>query len=285
MLNLRVKPVIVAVGIFLFLLSFGVLEARAEYTHDPINQIDPALLVIDEDNFLGARLDQELKFTGSDGVEFTLGSMLDKPLLLVLSYYECDGVCSTINMDLKKTLMGAAGVQPGVDYRVLTVSFNKDDTPETRGMFAKKLDLSGNFEKSWKVATFNNPEDIKGLTGELGYNYFWSNRDRVFIHPNVFIFISPEEGRVSRYLYGANLKGFDIELAVAEAGFARLSKSRVKDIKNFLLVACYSYNFKEGSFVLNYPLFIAAGSLFSGVSLVLVSLIIYRKKKKREVRA
>ncbi|MEE9542244.1 MAG: hypothetical protein V3V95_00490 [Thermodesulfobacteriota bacterium] len=278
---MRIKLSIAVMGVFLLALFFGSFEARAEYTHDPINQIDPALLVIDEDNFLGARLDKTLSFTGSDGSEFTLGSMLDKPLILVLSYFECDGVCSTINMDLKKTLLGAAGIVPGEDYRVLTVSFNKDDTPETRRMFTDKLDLTGSFKNGWEVATFNNPEKIKALTGELGYRYFWSNRDRVFIHPNVFIFISPEEGTVSRYLYGANLKGFDIELAVAEAGFGRRSASRVKDIKNFLLVACYSYNFKEGSFVLNYPLFIAAASLLTGVSLVLFSFIVYRKKRGR----
>ena len=262
-------------------LLFGAMEAGAEYTHDPINTIDPALLMIDEDNFLGARLDKDLFFTGSDGAEFTLGSMLDKPLILVLSYFECDGICSTINMDLKKTLSGAGGIVPGEDYRVLSVSFNKDDTPETRRMFADKLDLTGRFKNAWKVSTFKNPEEIKPFTRGLGYRYFWSNRDRVFIHPNVFIFISPDAGTVSRYLYGANLKGFDIELAVAEAGFGKRSASRVKDLKNFLLVACYSYNFKEGSFVLNYPLFIAAGSLFTGVSLVLVSLIIYRKKRGR----
>lgn len=271
----------IIIGVFMAALFFGAMEAGAEYTHDPINTIDPALLMIDEDNFLGARLDKDLLMTGSDGAEFTLGSMLDKPLILVLSYFECDGICSTVNMDLKKTLTDAGGMILGEDYRVLTVSFNKDDTPETRRIFADKLDLSGPFENAWKIATLNNPEEIKTLTSELGYRYFWSNRDRVFIHPNVFIFITPEVGTVSRYLYGANLKGFDIELAIAEAGFGRRSASRVRDIKNFLLVACYSYNFKEGSFVLNYPLFIAAGSLLTGVSLVLVSLIIYRRKRGR----
>ena len=99
-------------------------------------------------------------------------------------------------------------------------------------------------------------------------NFFWSKRDRVFIHPNVFIFISPE-GIVSRYLYGANLKGFDIEVAIAKAGFGTTARSKFKDMTNLLLVACYSYNFKEGSFVLNYPLFIAVGSLLSSVSLVI----------------
>lgn len=162
----RIKIII---WVFIAVLFIGVIEARAEYTHDPINQIDPALLMIDEDNFLGARLDKDLSFTGSDGAEFTLGSMLDKPLILVLSYFECDGVCSTINMDLKKTLKGAGGIVPGEDYRVLTVSFNKDDTPETRRMFADKLDLSGSFKNGWEVATFNNrgPED--GYEDQLKY--------------------------------------------------------------------------------------------------------------------
>ncbi len=277
---MRIKTII---AVFFFLL-FGFLAdpyvARSEYTHDPINTIDPALLKVDEDNYLGSKLDRDMIFTGSDGEEFSLGSMLDKPLILALSYFECDGICLTINQDLKNTLQAVDGLVPGQDYRVLTVSFNKDDTAQTMKMFADKLALSERFIKGWKVATLNSVEDIETLTKSVGYNYFWSKRDRVFIHPNVFIFISPE-GIVSRYLYGANLKGFDIEVAIAKAGFGTTARSKFKDMTNLLLVACYSYNFKEGSFVLNYPLFIAVGSLLSSVSLVLFSIFFYKKKRRR----
>lgn len=277
---MRIKTIIAVFSIVLFGLFALAKEGRSEYTHDPINTIDPALLKINEENYLGSRLDRDMLFIGNNGAEFSLSSLLDKPLILALSYFECDGICATINKDLKRTLEATGALVPGEDYRVLTVSFNKDDNAETLKMFTEKLALSGQMEKGWKLATLKSVDDIKALTKSVGYNYFWSKRDRVFIHPNVFIFISPE-GTVSRYLYGANLKGFDIEVAVAEAGFGTTARSKFKDMTNLLLVACYSYNFKEGSFVLNYPLFIAAGSLFTGVSLVLFSFFFYKKKRRR----
>ena len=68
---MRIKSIIVVLFIALFTLFASPFEARGEYTHDPINTVDPALLKIDEDNFLGSKLDGETLFTGADGEEFT----------------------------------------------------------------------------------------------------------------------------------------------------------------------------------------------------------------------
>ncbi len=56
---------------------------------------------------------------------------------------------------------------------------------------------------------------------------------------------------------------------------------KVEDIKDLILIACYSYNYKEGKYSLNYPLFFGLGSLFLGISTILVSLIVVKKRVRR----
>jgi len=93
--------------------------------------------------------------------------------------------------------------------------------------------------------------------------FFWSYRDRVFVHPNAFIVVTPE-GRVARYLYGTLVK-------VAASG----------QLIDILAGVCFSYNFKEGRYTINVPLFVGMGSLLLGISLVVVSFLVAKKKMHR----
>ena len=82
--------------------------------------------------------------------------MLDKPLILALSYFECDGICLTINKDLKNTLEAVDGLVPGPGLPGADVSFNKDDTRgEHRRCSPISLPSQNVSGKGWKVATFN----------------------------------------------------------------------------------------------------------------------------------
>src|SRR4030067_3576563 len=44
--------------------------------------------------------------------------------------------------------------------------------------------------------------------------------------------------------------------------------------------ACYSYNYKEGKYTLNYSLFVGAGSFILGGGLIAMPIIYYRKRKE-----
>ena len=68
------------------------------------SSIDPAIMKIDEARFLGQPLARETALLGEDGKRFFLGDMLGKPLILVLSYYGCDGSCPTVNQNLATAL-------------------------------------------------------------------------------------------------------------------------------------------------------------------------------------
>lgn len=237
--------------------------------------IDPAVVAIDESKYLGTQLDKEYVLIDERGDEFTLGDVLGQPLILLFSYYTCDGLCWTINKHLAVLLKKIDRFVPGKDFRVLTVSFDQHDGLEQLRNFVTKVGVADELQMGWKLAVLKNSIDIEKFTGNVGIRYFWSYRDRMFIHPNVFIFISPT-GRVVRYLYGTSIGPKDMELALIDADWNKISNSG--QIINILAGVCYSYNFKEGRYTVNYPLFIGTASLLCGIGLIVVSFGLAKRK-------
>lgn len=264
-----------AVAMALGLVSLPAWAINAGYTD---STIDPRVVAVNERKYLGAPVDRSVEFIDAEGRRFTIDEMLDRPLILLFSYYTCDGLCWTINKRLAWLIREMKGRKIGEDYRVLTLSFDRNDTAETLHAFADGVGASPYMRPGWRHAIFADPEAIEPFTASLGIRYFWSYRDNVFLHPNAFLFISPE-GRVVRYLYGEQVRPRDVELALIDADWDKVSTAgRVIDI---LAGVCFSYNFKEGRYTINYPLFIGVASLLSGIAVVVFSFLITRRRLRR----
>ncbi len=252
--------------------------AYAAYGGVPQNtDVDPAVVKIDEKNFLGQKIDMNYILTDNKGKEFPMGEVFGKPLILAMSYYRCDGACSVLNKNLRATLQDVKRWKMGQDYNVLTVSFDQHDTLETLNAFLPKSGFSDGLPDGWRMTTMKNKEDILRLTGSMGYKFFWSPRDAMFLHPNVYIMISPK-GRVTRYLYGASISGQDMEISITKAMGEELSPANVI---NFIIGACFSYNYKDGKYKVNIPLFIAGGALLLGLLLIFGSFMHMKRRKDR----
>ena len=262
----------------LWLLAWpGYLQAA----HGNVSQstrIDPKLLRIDEGKHLGAKIDGNYRLRDERGNLFTLGDMLGKPLLVVLSYYSCDGACPTINRNLKETLTGVKDWELEKDYRVLTLSFDRHDNSQRLRIFMQHAGFGEQAPNGWRIALFSETAEITRFTQALGYSYFWSPRDALFMHPNVYILLSAE-GRVMRYLYGTSIDSKDMGIAITKAS---ANETAPANIANFLLATCYSYNFQDGKYSVNYPLFIAVGSLLLGVVMILTGAIAMKRRRRRE---
>ncbi|WP_176962426.1 SCO family protein [Mariprofundus sp. NF] len=243
----------------------GAYAAYGNVTKDSV--VDPSILKIEEIKFLGEKVDYDFVLQDKSGADFKLGSLIGKPLILAFSYYTCDGACSVINKNLAETLKGVNRWEMGQDYNVLTVSFDHNDTPTTIANFMKEAGFEGNLPDGWKITTMREKENILKLTGSMGFNFFWSPRDAMFLHPNVYIMLSPK-GRVTRYLYGGTITPLDMELAITKAMGEKIAAANVID---FVVGACYSYNYKDGKYTVNIPLFVAAGALIFGLSLIVGS--------------
>ena len=257
--------------------ALAALPAKAQYGGAvPVSDIDPSIFQIDETRFLGAKVATNIPLIGADGQEFTLANKLDKPLILVLSYFTCDGSCSVINQDLNAQLAEVTGVEPGKDFNVLTISFDEHDTLEDMGVFTQHLNMTENMNGSWDFATFKNKDDIKPFADSIGFKYFWSPQDRTFFHPGAFMFLTPE-GRLARVLYALNSGPQDIKLAVFDAKAGTFTPN---DIVDYAISLCYSYNYTEGRYTVSIPLFVGAGSLTLGITSFAVSVLLYRRRRR-----
>jgi protein SCO1/2 len=266
-----------ALACALALCGGAALAGQGGYGKIPNSVVDASIMRIDENKFLGVPVSPGYRLVDSSGREFALGEMFDKPLILVLSYFRCDGACPAINDSLRQTLAGVKSWQLGRDFRVLTVSFDREDTQDSLSMFAQHAGFGAGLPQGWTIARMKNPDEIRKLTDSIGFRFFWEPRDRVFLHPAVFAVVSPE-ARVTRFLYSNSTDASDIALSVTNALGNELTASNVV---NFLVSTCYSYNFHEGRYSLNYPLFIAVGTLCLGLSSLLAGAVIMRRRGKK----
>ncbi|MBF0620484.1 MAG: SCO family protein [Magnetococcales bacterium] len=265
------------IGIILILLGITlpvVVEGR--YFRNPDSDIDPNIFKIDDKKFMGVKISPDLEMLDVDGKAFTFRDFQGEPTILVFSYYTCDGSCSAVNSVLKEMLEDIERTEIGKDYRVLTLSFDKEDTVDTMANFQQELALSEKLKKGWKLGLIKDPEVMEALTKSVGFKYFWSAQDQTFFHPNVYIFLSPE-GRVVRYLYALTNDQTDMELAILDAHQGKFRPSQVIELA---VSICYSYNYKEGRYTYNIPLFVGAGSFILGVSILVGSLVYFRKFRK-----
>ncbi len=241
--------------------------------------VDPGMMRIDEPKFLGRPLDGNTALVDSAGNEFRLSDMMGKPLILLLSYYGCDGTCPTINRNLANVLAAVKRFRLGNDYRVLTVSFDRQDTPGAAAAFLDKTQvIPPSMREGWRHAVLKDYVQGKAsLTDAVGFRYFWSQADKMFLHPNVLVFLTPE-GRVARYIYGTGMDPANIELALIDTDWGRISNSAA--LFDMFTGACYSYNYAEGRYQPNYSLMAGVGSLLFGLGLTALGLGIFRKTKR-----
>jgi len=131
----------------------------------------------------------------------------------------------------------------------------------------------------WRHAVLSDAAaGIERFTASVGFRFFWSETDGVFLHPNVLVFLTPE-GRVARYIYGMRMDARTVELALIDADWNRIANSTA--VFDILTGACFSYNYAEGRYQLNYPLIIGAASWLLGITLMVGGAWAYRRRRVR----
>ena len=261
----------------------GVASAAGRPPDADRGTIDPRILQIDEARYLGTRLPGETRLLDETGRPFILRDWMGKPLILLLSYYGCDGTCPAMNASLARVLQEVNRFRLGTDYRVLTVSFDPKDTPQAASDFlAKTGTVPPEMRTGWRHAVLSDTdttgESIERFTGSVGFRFFWSDADRMFLHPNVLVFLTPE-GRVARYIYGTRMDARTVELALIDADWNRIANSAA--VFDILTGACFSYNYAEGRYQPNYPLLIGAASWLLGITLMAGGAWACRKRRAR----
>lgn len=231
------------------------------------SMFDASIMKIEEEKYLGHKV-ADITFTAEDGRSYKLYDFIKgKPTALILAYYTCDAACPLI---VKSALNSTKDLNK--DANLLILSFDKEDTLEDLKKFKANLGVSN---PKWTFGVMQE-DQIRKLTQSVGYRFFYSRQDKVFVHPNVVIFIAPD-GKIVRYLYGVSPKDRDFRIALAEAETFRITKNTILDVA---YLVCYRYDPNTGRYGLNPTVVFGLGGMMFA-SLTLLHAIV---RKRKEVR-
>ncbi|KJU83667.1 SCO1/SenC family protein [Candidatus Magnetobacterium bavaricum] len=274
-LKLSVLSLLIAVGILATnALAAPPLKGKSDF--------DPSILKIKEDDFLG-KVVPEATMTDDVGNTFSLGKYKGKPLLLSIIYFRCATACPVLNEGLSEALSNIS-LRLGDDYNVITLSFDDKEGPADGQWFRKNLavkmkdKIPQDFNK-WVFATADAAQ-VKKLTEATGYRFFYMAQDKLFVHPNVYIFLSPE-GVITRYIFGLYPPSIDIRLALVEAGRGKIGKT---PLLSSVALACYKYDAAIGGYRLDLPRVFAGMGVLVGLFTGLVVFVYWRSLKKQRAK-
>lgn len=191
------------------------------------------------------RLDAQLPLSGmfidDNGRAVSLGRFFGaQPVVLVLGYYHCPNLCSTL-MDGVLESVASAGLPPHT-YRVLGVSI---DPSEDASLAARKkasyASLLGRAGGELHLLTGSRPQ-IDALARSAGFHYAYDAAARQYAHPAGFLIATPT-GRISHYFMGVRFDPRDIRLALVDA-----SAGRIGSPVDRLLLLCSHYDPATGRY-------------------------------------
>jgi protein SCO1/2 len=228
------------------------MAAHALRMKDGAGRFDANLLRIDEAAHLGGSVADVAVRTAS-GTRSLLSLADGEPLILALVYYGCGHSCPV-------TLRGLAAMERAAtdDFRILAVSFDPKDTLDA---MAAARDALGPLSQRWSFGLLDEAAAMR-LTDSVGFRYFYSEPDGIFVHPAALVFISPQ-GRITRYLYGAP-EPRDVSLALLES---RDELPRASDVLDMLKLSCFQFDSSRSRYVLHPTL------IFGGAGIGLLALV------------
>jgi protein SCO1/2 len=193
---------------------------------------------------LGSKIPLDLTFRDETGRQVLLTELVNVPTIILPVYYSCTNVCYNLQWGLAKALPQIKQ-SPGSDYRVISVSFDENETPQLAAKF-KRVYMSamkGPFpEDGWRFLT-GDAANVRRLTEAAGFSFQRKNKD--FIHP-VASFIVAGDGTIVRYLYGTNFLPKDLTLALLEARDGK-SGATIRKVVDY----CFTFDPNEKTYVFN----------------------------------
>jgi protein SCO1/2 len=231
----------------------------------------------------GAELPRELAFVDQDGRAVKLGDYLDgeRPLVLVLAYYQCPMLCSLV---LNAVVDGAKGLgfEAGESYRILTVSIDPRDGAQLaagkRKAYHEALGLDAPAPRAWDflVQRPGDEASVKQLARTIGFEYRWDAATEQFAHA-AGVFVFTPDGRLSRTLTGIQFPSKDLRLSLVEASEGKLGSAWDK-----VLLLCYHYQPGEGYSVAIMRIMRLGGALFV---IGLAAFLIHLWRRERSQRS
>jgi protein SCO1 len=232
----------------------------------------PADIGIDEKLGMPVAMDTVLKDEG--GNDITLRRLIDKPTILIFNYFRCPGICPVLINNVVEVL-NEIQLEPGKDFRLVAVSFDPRDTPETARQ--KKANYLNQMRRQFSPDTWHfltgSEENTKAVADSAGFNY--RKQGDMYAHPGAILVLTPR-GIISRYLYGTSFLPADITMAIEEA-----AGGKVRPTISKVLSFCFTYDPKGRKYVLSITRIVGAAILIFAMGFVI---FIARKRKNAKAQ-
>ena len=229
-------------AIKVLLLLLGVI-----FFHSPLNahvEQSKDLSGIGIDEKLGQFIPLDLTFNDEDGKPVTLKQLIHTPTILAPVYLHCPNVCSLLLQNLADVL-NRLPAEPDKEYKVISISFDETERPalalQKKKTYLKMIQKSFP-EDAWRFLT-GDKENIRKLTDAIGFHFKRVGED--FEHPVALIILAPD-GKIVRYMYGAEPLPFDLKMALLEASQGKIGPAISKVVR-----FCFSYDPKANKLVFN----------------------------------
>lgn len=221
---------------------------------------------------LGKKIPLDLVFRDENNKPVRLGELITGPTIILPVYYKCTNVCNFLQGGLAGVLPRIKR-KPGVEYRVLSISFDETETPPLAAKY-KRLYLDAMDapfpDDGWHFLT-GNLDNIHRLTDAIGYHFVRKGGE--FIHPVASVIIA-RDGTIIRYLYGMTFLPKDISLALLEAGEGKIGAS-IRTVLGY----CFSFDPKGKTYVFNLMRVSATVVIFCTGAFLLYLIVTGRKRK------
>lgn len=245
---------------------FSVLTAQEIVKSNILNQNVEIGIV----EHLGDTIPMNLWFVNENSDTVTLGSLINKPTILMFVYFDCPNLCSPL-MDGVADVVSKLDLKLGTDYQIITISFNTKDTPEKakekKKNFVQKISKEN--QKDWIYLT-GVQENIDIITDAAGFKYKAQGLD--FAHASAILVLSPQ-GKITRYLFGLTFLPFDLKMAIIEA-----QKGIARPTINKILELCFAYNPGSKTYTLQITRIVGIITILIAL-IVFIALMLRRKKR------
>ncbi len=206
------------------------------------------------DEKLGRQIALDTILKDESGNDVTLRRLIDKPTILIFNYFRCPGICPVLISNLVQ-VVNKIDLEPGKDYRLVAVSFDPSDTPETAR--EKKANYLNQMRRpfspdSWHFLT-GSAENTRVVADSAGFNY--RLQGNMYSHPGAIMLVTPK-GILSRYLYGTSFVPADVEIAVKEAAGGKVLPS-ISRVLSF----CYVSDPQGRGYVFSITRFVGAATV------------------------
>jgi protein SCO1/2 len=201
----------------------------------------------------------------------------DTPTVLNLVYYSCPKLCNFATDGLLQVVNETLSLGIGKDYKLLTVSFDPEDSPElasTKALkYRSRVKTGEQTQDSWPFFT-GDQKNIEKLTQSVGFKYKIDGNE--FAHASALIVLTPQ-GRISRYLHGIQHVPNDFRLSLLEASKGEIGTSK---LLNSVLLFCYGFDPIGKKYALKALNIVKAGGLITLLSLCVGLTYFWRRERR-----